>query len=69
MTRLESTKQINKLKMSAIRNGGYTKHASKIIEACAIHNTTFGFDLTPQQLTPQQPFSGGNFPGQAIKIN
>jgi hypothetical protein len=50
MNRLESTKQINKLKMSAIRNGGYTKHASKIIEACAIHNTTFGFDLTPQQL-------------------
>tara|TARA_B110000902_G_scaffold256760_1_gene323971 strand:- start:839 stop:997 length:159 start_codon:yes stop_codon:yes gene_type:complete len=50
MNRLESTKQINKLKMSAIKNGGYAKHASKIIKACELHNATFGFDLTPQQL-------------------
>tara|TARA_R110002074_G_scaffold315635_1_gene486042 strand:- start:249 stop:407 length:159 start_codon:yes stop_codon:yes gene_type:complete len=50
MSRLESTKAINKLKLSAIKNGGYAKYAKKIIEACTLHLEAYGIDLTPQQL-------------------
>ena len=50
MTRLQSTKNINSLKLKAIRNGGYKKHAKKIIEACNKHKDIFGIDLTPQHI-------------------
>ena len=43
------TKNINRIKLTAIRNGGYKKHAKTIIEACARHLEEFGMDLTPQQ--------------------
>ncbi len=47
---LESTKNINRIKLRAIKNGGYAKHSKKIIEACALHLEAYGMDLTPQQL-------------------
>ena len=50
MKRLQSTKNINSLKLKAIRNGGYKKHAKKIIEACNKHKDIFGIDLTPQHI-------------------
>lgn len=48
---LKSTKAINSLKLRAIKNGGYKKHATKIIEACALHKKLFNIDLTPKQLS------------------
>ena len=50
MTRLESTKKINSLKMTAIRNGGYIRFKKQILEMCAKHKEFFGIDLTPKQL-------------------
>ena len=50
MTRLKSTKEINKLKLRSIKNGGYKRNASKIIKACTNHMEAFGIDLLPQQL-------------------
>ena len=50
MNRLESTKAINKLKLRAIKNGGYTKYSKQILRACATHLEAYGNDLTPQQL-------------------
>jgi len=47
MTKLESTKQINKLKAFAIKNGGYSKHEAVIKKACNAHLVSFGIDLTP----------------------
>ena len=52
MTKLESTEAINKLKLSAIKNGGYIKHSKAILNACAEHNKHFDNDLTPKQLIP-----------------
>ena len=48
--RLESTKRINKIKLSAIRSGGYAKHSKKILKACEYHLEAYGIDLTPKQL-------------------
>lgn len=50
MTSLESTKAINKLKVKAIRNGGYLKFKKEILDACAKHKSLFGSDLTPKHL-------------------
>ena len=50
MSNLESTKAINKLKLRAIKNGGYAKHATKIMKACELHLSTFGVDHRPKQL-------------------
>lgn len=47
---LESTKKINALKLKAIKQGGYDKFKNIIIEACLIHKSKFGKDLTPIQL-------------------
>ena len=49
MTKLESTKQVNSIKLSAIRKGGYDKHKSAIINECKRHLVQFGDDLTPKQ--------------------
>jgi hypothetical protein len=52
MTRLESTKRINNLKLNAIKKGGYTgRNLNRIISACEIHKAEFGIDLTPNQFT------------------
>jgi hypothetical protein len=50
INRLESTKRINKIKLSAIRSGGYAKHSKKILKACEYHLEAYGIDLTPKQL-------------------
>lgn len=50
MSQLESTKAINRLKLSAIKNGGYVKNKGAIIEACTLHQSRFGQDLFPKQL-------------------
>ena len=50
MNRLESTKAINKLKIKAIKNGGYTKYSKQILKACDLHSEVYGNDLTPKQL-------------------
>jgi hypothetical protein len=50
MTRLESTKSINNLKVKAIRNGGFVKFKNQILDACAKHKELFGIDLTPKHL-------------------
>lgn len=50
MTRLESTKAINNLKIKAIRNGGYAKFKTEILNMCAKHFELFGSDLTPKHL-------------------
>ena len=50
MSNLESTKAINKLKLRAIKNGGYAKHSAKIMKACELHLATFGVDHRPKQL-------------------
>lgn len=50
MDRLESTKNINQMKATAIRNGGYAKHKTTIMLACAKHRNRFGIDLTPKHL-------------------
>ncbi len=47
---LESTKRINRIKMSAIKNGGYAKHSKIILKACADHLEAYGIDLTPKHL-------------------
>ena len=49
-TQLESTKNINNLKVKAIRNGGYKKFSCEIIKACKLHLELFGINLTPKQL-------------------
>ena len=49
-TQLESTKAINSLKVKAIRNGGYKRFKTQILEACAKHKELFGSDLTPLHL-------------------
>jgi hypothetical protein len=50
MTRLDSTKAINSLKVKAIRKGGYAKFKDQILVACALHLELFGIDLTPKHL-------------------
>jgi hypothetical protein len=50
MSQLESSKRINKLKLSAIKNGGYIKNREAIIEACTYHLTTYEQDLFPKNL-------------------
>jgi hypothetical protein len=50
MTQLESTQAINKLKVKAIRKGGYAKFKEQILTACAKHKELFGVDLTPKHL-------------------
>ena len=50
MTKLESTKQINRIKASAIKAGGMEKFKGAILEACKKHFEEFGVDLTPPQL-------------------
>jgi len=50
MTQLESTIQLNNLKQSAIKKGGYQKHAKAILEACSEHLNKFGVDHTPKGL-------------------
>lgn len=50
MTRLQSTKTINNLKIKAIRNGGYIRFKKQILEACSKHKELFGIDLTPKHL-------------------
>ena len=50
MTRLESTIQLNNLKQTAIKKGGYKKHSKAIIDACRKHFERFGVDHTPKQL-------------------
>jgi len=49
-TKLESTKTINSLKAKAIKNGGYAKFRTQILNACAKHKELFGNDLTPLHL-------------------
>jgi len=50
MTKLESTIQINNLKASAIKYGGYAKFKRQILSACADHLVRFGVDMTPKHL-------------------
>lgn len=50
MNELQSTKQINSLKVKAIRNGGFSKYKDQIIEKCKQHFEAFGIDLTPKHL-------------------
>jgi hypothetical protein len=50
MSKLESTKAINSLKLKAIKKGGYAKLKAEILEACKKHFELFGTDLTPSQL-------------------
>lgn len=50
MNQLESTKQINRLKLNCIKNGGYKKHAEILLKACKIHYQKYGTDYTPFQL-------------------
>jgi hypothetical protein len=49
-TQLASTKQINSLKLKAIKKGGYEKFKNEILEACKNHFENYGVDLTPKQL-------------------
>jgi|TARA_R110000823_G_scaffold188979_1_gene320921 hypothetical protein len=48
MTQLQSTKNLNSLKLKAIKNGGYAKHRNIILLACEAHKAAFGVDLTPK---------------------
>ena len=48
MTQLESTKQINSLKLKAIKKGGYAKFEKTLLAACKNHFELFGVDLTPK---------------------
>lgn len=50
MTKLESTKQVNKIKLSAINNGGYDKNKNAVLSECKRHFEQFGDDLTPKCL-------------------
>lgn len=50
MSKLQSTKAINALKVRAINNGGYKKNRSEIILACAKHRNQYGVDLTPKHI-------------------
>jgi len=50
MNQLESTKQINALKLKAIDKGGYHTMKDIILLACDWHKETFKIDLTPKQL-------------------
>lgn len=49
-TQLESTKEINSLKIKAIKKGGYLKFKNEILMVCENHKKLFGNDLTPKQL-------------------
>jgi|TARA_R110000796_G_scaffold59008_5_gene135966 hypothetical protein len=50
MTKLESIKNINRIKLNAIKKGGYKKHYTAIKDACAKHFEQFGSDHMPLQL-------------------
>jgi hypothetical protein len=50
MTKLESTKAINQIKIIAIKEGGYDKNKVVILLACEMHLEEFGEDLRPKQL-------------------
>lgn len=49
MSKLESIKQLNSLKLSAIKNGGYEKNKKVLLEACLLHQTLFGDNHIPKQ--------------------
>jgi len=49
MNQLESTKKINRLKASAIKNGGYQKHRDQILFACNVHLIKYNQNLIPKQ--------------------
>lgn len=50
MTQLSSTKNINKFKIFASKNGGYQTHINKMRQLCWEHFCAYGTDLFPKQL-------------------